>query len=56
MDGVGGGLNKWLEDFLTNGEMTTIIRYRASSLCPVIAGVQQESLLAPVIFVVYIND
>lgn len=46
----------WLEDFLTNREMRTVIRDRIFNWCPVVSGVSQGSVLALILIVVYIND
>lgn len=54
--GVHGSLLKWMEDFLVGREMRTIIKDRPSEWGLVESGVPQGSVLAPVMFAVYIND
>jgi len=54
--GLKGGLLKWMEDYLRDREMRTVIKDQKSEWCRVISGVPQGSVLAPVMFLVYMND
>ena len=54
--GVGGKLLAWMEDFLKDREMRTVIRDEPSTFKRVYSGVPQGSVLAPVMFAIYIND
>ena len=54
--GVGGKLLKWMEDYLKDREMRTVIRNKSSPWLKVTSGVPQGSVLGPVMFGVYVND
>ena len=55
-EGIGGSILKWMEDFLSNREIKTVIRNIKSSWKGVISGVSQGCVLASIIFAVYVND
>ena len=54
--GVKGKLLKWMEDFLKDREMRTVIKGQKSTWKKVLSGVPQGSVLAPIMFAIYIND
>ncbi len=45
-----------MTDFLTNREMRTVIKGSRLNWGTVISGVLQSSVLAPIMFTVYVND
>lgn len=54
--GIQGRLLDWMEDFLKERKMRVTIRGKHSSWKEVISGVPQGTVLAPVMFAVYVND
>ena len=54
--GLKGKLLKWMGDYLKDREMRTVIRDSYSSWSGVTSGVPQGSVLAPIMFQIYIND
>ena len=54
--GLKGTLLEWMKDYLQDREMRTVIRDSNSRWCEVTSGVPQGSVLAPIMFQVYIND
>ena len=54
--GLKGGWLKWVEDFLSNREMRTVIKDQKSEWCSVKSRVPQGSVLAPVMLLIFLND
>ena len=54
--GIKGNLLRWMEDFLVDREMRVIIKDKKSPWCKVNSGVPQGSVLAPIMFAIYVND
>ena len=53
--GLRGKLLEWMQDYLKDREMRTVIREATSSLGKVTSGVPQGSVLAPITFQIYVN-
>ena len=54
--GIDGGVNKWISDFLCDRTQSVVVEGDTSDTVPVISGVPQGSVLAPCLFLFYIND
>ena len=46
----------WMEDYLKGREMRTVVKDKKSEWREVKNGVPQRSVLAPIMFLVYVND
>ena len=54
--GISDTLLDWMNDFLQGRQMRTVIRGTVSQSRNVTSGVPQGSVLAPIMFLVYVND
>jgi hypothetical protein len=54
--GIKGPLIKWFENYLYQRKQKVINRATSSTVCEVSAGVPQGSVLALLLFLIYIND
>ena len=54
--GIDGQLYLWFRNFLTNRRQRVQIRGSYSEWSPVISGVPQDSILGPIMFLIYVKD
>ena len=50
-----GGLLTWVEDYLKHTEIRKVIKAQKSKRCRVKSGLSEESVLLPIMFLVYVN-
>ena len=54
--GIRGQLLSWIESFLTGRSQKVFVEGKTSSYVPVVSGIPQGTVLAPILFLIYIND
>ena len=54
--GLKGTLNNWMGDYLKGSEMRTVVKNEESEWREIKNGVLHGSVLAPIMFLIYVND